>query len=368
MKKTQKELSPLEIKINAWVTSHLTRVPFVDKFLFIHHLQIMTKAGLSIMSSLEILAKEVENKKLKLAVQKIKADVESGLQLSQALEKHPNIFPLVYVSMIGAGETAGKLEDALTQVSDQMKKTQNLNSKVRGAMIYPAVIMVTMLGITCFVVFYIMPKILIMFDEMNAELPFVTKMLIAFTNFGLSYWWLIIIVIVGFIVGFIRLMKIYNFKRFIHKIMLRLPIFGNIFKKINLARFTLTLSSLLASTIPIVEAVKISSEVLKNLIYKEQLSHTAESLKQGETLSSILMNYPQTFPPMTTEMLMVGEQSGKIEQMLFELSEYYNKEVEETMNNFTSIIEPVIILLLGLGVAGIAVAVIMPMYSLAQSI
>lgn len=366
--KKEKELSPFEKKLNDWVANHLIAVPFVDKFLFVHHLQIMTKAGLSIMSSLDILSKEIENKKLKVTVKKIKEKVENGLQLSEALAEYPKIFPPVYVSMIGAGETAGKLEEALTQVSDQMKKTQNLNSKVRGAMIYPAVILVAMIGISGFVVFYIMPKILVMFEEMNVELPLPTRILIGITNFALSYWWLVIIVLTGLIVAFIRLMKVYNFKRGVHKIMLRLPIFGAIFKKINLARFTLTLSSLLASTIPIVEAVKISAEVLKNLVYKEELNSSAELIKQGQPLSKILMEYPNTFPPMTTEMLAVGEEAGKIEQMLAELSEYYNKEVEDTMSNFTSIIEPVIILLLGLGVGGIAVAVIMPMYSLSQSI
>lgn len=368
MEKQQKELSPFEQKLNNWVSEHLTSVPFVDKFLFVHHLQIMTRAGLSIMSSLEILAKEIENKKLKLTVQKIKKKVEGGQQLSEALEQYPKIFPPVYVSMIGAGEKAGKLEEALTQVSDQMKKTQNLNSKVRGAMIYPAVILFAMIGISAFVVFYIMPKILVMFEEMNAELPLATRILIGVTNFSLDYWWLMLLIIIALIISFTRLMKLYTFKRFIHKVMLKLPVFGPIFKKINLARFTMTLSSLLASTIPIVDAVKISAEVLKNLVYKEQLNASAELLKQGEQLSKILMEYQETFPPMATEMLMVGEQAGKIEQMLAELAEYYNKEVEDTMSNFTAVIEPVIILMLGLGVAGIAVAVIMPMYSLAESI
>ena len=149
---------------------------------------------------------------------------------------------------------------------------------------------------------------------------------------------------------------------------LSLPIFGQIIIKVNLARFTLTLSSLLSSTIPIVDAVNISSEVLANVIYREQLARAGDSLKQGLPLSQILSSYPKTFPSMVTEMIMVGEQTGRIEKMLKELSEYYNNEVEETMNNFTAIIEPVIILLLGVGVAGVAVAVIMPMYSLAQSV
>lgn len=355
-------------KLNGWVEDHLTLVPFVQKYLFIHHLQIMTKAGLSIVASLNILSQEVENKKLKKIIGEIKSYIEAGQQLSDILNKYPKIFPSIYVSMIAAGETAGKMEDALTQVANQMKKSQRLSSKVRGAMIYPSIILTAMVGISLFVVFYILPKIMIMFEEVKAELPLSTRILMGTMKFGQKYWWLMLLIIIGLIILLNRLMKIYKFKKIIHALNLKLPIFGAVLRKINLARFTLTLSSLLASTIPIIEATRISAQVLGNLIFKENVMATAESLKQGESLSAILMRYSNTFPPMVTEMIMVGEQSGNMEKMLGELAEYYNDEVESTMNNFTTIIEPVIILALGLGVAGIAVAVIMPMYSLAQSV
>jgi type IV pilus assembly protein PilC len=367
LKKPNDPLS-LTARMNSWIERHVGSVPFVQKFMFIHHLEIMSKAGLSIINSLQVLSSEIENKKLKRIVGEIKAEVETGKQLSEVLAKFPSVFPHIYVNMIAAGEISGKLDDALSQISEQMKKSQRLNSKVRGAMIYPAVIMTAMVGISLFVVFYIMPKILVMFTEMNASLPMATRVLIALTKFGQNYWWAIIIAIIAAIFGFMRAMKVPKFKRAIHRGMLSLPIFGIIIIKVNLARFTLTLSSLLSSTIPIVDAVRISSEVLNNVVYREQLEHATDGLKQGQALSQILSAYPKTFPAMVTEMVMVGEQTGRIEKMLKELSEYYNNEVEETMNNFTAIIEPVIILLLGVGVAGIAVAVIMPMYSLAQSV
>ncbi|MFA5127674.1 MAG: type II secretion system F family protein [Patescibacteria group bacterium] len=358
----------LAARANAWVERHLGRVPFVQKFMFIHHLEIMSKAGLSIINSLQVLAAEIENKKLKHIVGEIKAEVETGKQLSEVLAKYPNVFPHIYVNMVAAGEISGKLDDALGQISDQMQKSQRLNAKVRGAMIYPCVIMVAMVGIALFVVFYIMPKILVMFTEMDAKLPLATRILIAITHFGQNYWWAIFIAIAAAIFGYSRALRIPKFKHTIHNLILSLPIFGIIVIKVNLARFTLTLSSLLSSTIPIVDAVRISSEVLNNVVYREQLAVATEGLKQGQALSQILSAYKKTFPPMVTEMVMVGEQTGRIEKMLKELSEYYNNEVEETMNNFTAIIEPVIILMLGVGTAGIAIAVIMPMYSLAQSV
>lgn len=355
-------------KINLWLSNHLEHVPFVDKLMFIHHLEIMNKAGLSIVNSLEALSQEIQNKKLRRIIGEIKEEVETGKQLSEVLSKYPRVFPPIYVSMIGAGEVAGKLDEALTQISEQMKKSQRLTSKVRGAMIYPAVILAAMIGISLFVVFYIIPKIMTMFEEMNAELPLTTKILINTTKFAQKYWWLVAVILVLFIIFFVQAMKKPKFKETVHKIILSLPIFGLIIKKVNLARFTMTLSSLLASTIPIVEAVQISADVLGNLVYRKMLNNAGEALKRGEALSKTLSPHPKLFPPMLTEMIMVGEQTGRTEKMLLELSDYYNGEVEETMDNFTSIIEPVIILLLGLGVAGIAVAVIMPMYSLAQNV
>lgn len=363
-----KKLSPLEEKINDFVYRYLTRVSFVDKMMFVHHLQIMTKAGLSIVTALKILSEETENKKLKLIIAEIKAEVEKGQQLSVALSKYPKVFPPVYVSMIAAGEIAGKLEEALTEVSSQMKKSHELMSKVRGAMIYPAVIFTVMVGIAFFVVLYIFPKILVMFEETQTELPLPTKILIYITNFMQHYWYWVLVGIALLAYAYFRAMKAYPFKKMMHSLRLKLPIFGIIIKKVNLANFTLTLCSLLNSTIPIIEAVRISSDVLGNVIYKEKLKEASESLKKGINLSEVLSRHPEVFPPMVTEMIMVGEQTGSIEKMLNELSEYYNAEVNETMSNFTSVIEPIIILILGLGVAGVAVSVIMPMYSLTQNI
>src|SRR3989339_369777 len=367
MPKTPRQLSPLEIKLNNFFDAHLTRVPFVHKMLFIHHLQIMTKAGLSILTALKILSEQTENRKLRLVIAAAKQDVEKGQQLSEALSKSPTIFPPIYVSMRAAGESAGKLEDSLKNIYIQMHKNNELNSRIRGAMIYPAVILVAMGGVALEVVVFILPKLLVMFQEFNAQLPLPTRILIWITNFLLNYglWVLAGLIIMVFVIRW--LLKKPSFRRAVHLFSLSLPIAGGIFKKVNLARFTLTLSSLLQSSIPIIEAVRTTADVQGNVIYKEQLIEAAETLKKGEPLSEILGRFPRTFPPMVTEMIMVGEESGQVELMLKEMSDYYSDEVDTIMRNFSTIIEPVIILILGLAVAGIAVAVIMPMYSLAQS-
>lgn len=367
MSKLPKQPSNFTIKFNTWLTDHLTRVRFVEKMLFVHHLQIMTRAGLSIISALKVLSEEIENKKLKKIIGQVKTEVEKGRQLSEVLADYPKIFPKVYVSMIAAGESSGKLEESLEQVSYQMKRSNELNSRIRGALIYPAVVLTAMVGISIEVVFFVLPKVMIMFEEFNAELPLPTKILIFIVKSAQNYglWLLVgVIALIVFIRWFIKKPEV---RKTLHKITLRLPIFGEVTKKINLARFTLTLSSLLQSGIPIIEAARITAEVQSNIMYREGLLMVAEELKKGEAISKILARLPRIFPPIVTEMIMVGEESGQVEQMLKELADYYGNEVDATLKNFSTIIEPVMILIMGLGVAGIAVAVIMPMYSLAQS-
>ncbi len=368
MAKEPRKISPFEQKINEWISDHLAWVPVMQKILFISHLKTMVKAGLSLIDALRILEEEIENKKLKKIIGQIKDDVEKGMQLSEVLAKYPKVFPSIYVSMIAAGETAGKMETALEQVSTQMKKNHELTSRIRGAMMYPAVIVVAMIGISIEVVVFILPKLLIMFKDFDAKLPLPTRILIFITDFTADYGLWVLGVLINIVLISIWLMQKYKVRRVVHAVNLKLPIIGAIIKKINLARFTLTMSSLLESTIPIIEAARISSEVLGNIIYKESLLSVSESLKKGDPLSDILRGFPKIFPPMVTEMIMVGEKSGKTEDMLRELSEFYGNEVDTTMKNFTTIIEPIIILGLGLAVAGIAVAVIMPMYSLSQTI
>ncbi len=354
-------------KMNEWLNDHISLVPFVQKMLFVHNLYIMTKAGLSLIDSLRILSEQISNKRLKVIIAEIKAQVEKGRQLSEALSDFPKIFPPLSVSMIAAGETAGKLEESLMHVNNQMKKSRELSSSIRGALIYPAGVIIAMAGIGVEMVAFVLPKIIVMFNDFNAELPLPTKILVAVVNFTSEYGIFVFMGLVALIVTAVWLERKPKIKRLVHNFNLHLPIFGAIIKKINLASFTMTLSSLLKSTIPIIDAVRISATVQSNVVYKENLMAVSEQLKKGISLSETLGKFPFTFTPMVVQMIMVGEQSGQVEQMLAELSEYHSAEVDSTMKNFSTIIEPVIILMLGLAVAGIAVAVIMPMYSLAQS-
>ena len=369
MPKKTKELSPLEEKLNDFFAK-FSRIPIVEKLFFVDHLRIMIHASLSLVEALSILEKELDNRRFKKIVMHVRTDVEKGDQLSLALGKYPKVFPPMYVKMIEAGEVAGKLDDSLQQVVSQMKKSHELSSTIRGAMIYPATIVAVMMGIGIVMTVVVLPKLIEIFDQFDADLPLATRVLIAVTNFmsnpvNLMLVFICVTVFVSLFAAALR--KIPSFRKLVHFITLHLPIVGLIIKKINLAKFTLTLSSLLKSTIPIVDAVHIAGETTTNVHYQKTLSAAAEYIKTGKPMSDILSDEPNLFPPMVTEMIMVGERAGEVDHLLHELSEFYSSEVDKTMKNFTTIIEPIIIVFLGITVGGVAIAVIMPMYSLTQS-
>lgn len=370
MSKKEKQLSPFEEKLNNWVSDHLSHVPFIQKIFFIDHLRTMVHAGLSLIEALDILEKETENRAFRRIIHQIKEDVNKGNTLSATLEKYPRVFPPIYVKMVEAGEVGGKLEESLGQIATQMKKSQELTSSIRGAMIYPAVIVLAMMGIGIMMTTVVLPKLIVIFQEFDAELPLATRLLITVVEIMSNPLYLTIILVsfVLFIVLFVvMLRKSPAFKHAVHAVNLRLPIIGPVIKKINLARFSLTLSSLLKSAIPIIDAVSITGETCSNVLYRKSLKGASETVASGTPLSVVLRESDRLFPPMVTEMVMVGERTGEIENLLSELSDFYNNEVDKTMKNFTTVIEPILIIFLGVAVGGVAVAVIMPMYSLVQS-
>ncbi len=357
------------IKLNLFV-ERFSRITLIQKIFFLDHLRTMIHASLSLVEALGILEREMENPKLKRVVAEIKSEVEKGRELGEVMESYPKVFPAMAISMVHSGEISGRLDESLSQIVIQLKKSHALSSSIRSALIYPAVILTAMgiIGIVMSTV--VLPKLIEIFDEFDAELPLATRVLISAVNFLSNplYLTFVIAITIGLVVGYITaLRKIPAFHRLIHKSTLKLPIFGPVIKQINLARFSLSLSSLLKSTIPIIDAVEITGQTCSNLTYQSALKESANQIKSGKPFSEILASYPDLFPPMVTEMVMVGERTGEVDRLLAELSEFYSDEVDKTMKNFTVIIEPVIILLLGVAVAGVAIAVIMPIYSLTQN-
>jgi len=346
----------------------LSRIPLSEKLFFIQYLGIMLKAGISLSIALKTLAKQTTNKKFARIITDISNNVERGVSFTESLKPHEETFGQLFISMVESGEISGKLEEVLAQLYIQFKKQHELISKVKGALTYPVVIIAAMIGIGTFMMIVVVPQITAMFKEFNAELPLATKVLIATSDTLIKHGVLVLLGLILFIILFIKLLKTYRGKYYWQKLLLKLPIFSPIIKKINLARFARTISSLLKTDIMIIKSFQITANVLGNLHYRQALEEMAVKIKKGGKINEVVANYPKLFPPVVTQIISVGEETGELDYILSELAQFYEGEVDQIMNNLPSIIEPLLILTLGVVVGGMAVAIIMPMYTLTSVI
>jgi type IV pilus assembly protein PilC len=346
----------------------LTSIPIAEKLFFVQYLGIMLKAGISLSMALKTLARQTKNKRFSNIIADVSMRVEKGVSFTESLRPHEKIFGQLFINMIESGEVSGKLEEVLKKLYIQFKKNHELVSKVKGALTYPAVILIAMAGIGTFMMIVVVPKITAMFKDFNAELPLATRILITVSDSLVAHGLLYLIGFIVLTLIIIQLIKTRRGKYIWHGLLLRLPIFGQIIKKINLARFARTISSLLKTDIMIIKSFQITANVLGNIYYREALLDMSNKIKKGGTINDIIANYPKLFPPVVTQMISVGEETGELDYVLEELAEFYEGEIDQTMNNLPAIIEPVLILTLGLVVGGMAIAVIMPMYSLTSVI
>jgi type IV pilus assembly protein PilC len=346
--------------------SFLQRVSAKEKIFFVQNLKTMIKAGMSLTEGLGTLAKQTKNKKMEKILIELATNVEKGNPLSKAMAKYPKIFSNIFVNMIAAGETSGNLENILEQLYIQTKKDHDLISKIRGAMIYPAVVLFAMVIMGIGMMVFVFPTFIEIFEEANAELPVITEILINTSEFIISNGLLTSIIVIVLIISFFRLIKTKSGKKIFHLFLLKFMIIGPIVQKVNLARFARSLSSLLKTDIPLLRSFEITSSVVGNVHYKNALDEAKEEIKKGTTISNSLQKYPKLFPPMILQMIMVGEKSGTTDELLNEIAIFYEEEVDNITKNLSSIIEPLLILVIGAAVGLMAVAVMMPMYNLAQ--
>lgn len=346
----------------------MQRVKTDEKIFFAKNLAVMIKAGLSLSHAFRVLAQQTNNKKFKLALLNVQGEIEAGHSLADGLAKYPDIFSDIFVNMVRAGESSGQLEKVLAEVTAQMKKTRELTSKIKKALTYPVFIVGIMVVVGIFALTFIVPKMMGIFSEMNVPLPLPTRILIGLSSFVVNNWYIVFPAIVLVIFFIWQIGKTTKGKYFFHSLFLKIPVFGPLIKKINLIKFSRTFSSLLTSGISLVQTFKITARVLGNVIYREKVIKLSQETMRGVTISSILEKYPDLFPPVVTQMIEVGEKTGTLENILEDVIEFYEDDVDETLTNFTAIIEPFLIVLLGVGVGMMALAVIMPMYSLVEAI
>ena len=344
----------------------LQTIPLKEKLFFTENLRVMIKAGLSLAEALQTLGLQTHNAKLGKIIGELEAAVERGEALSTALAKYPKTFSPFLINMIQVGEVSGTLEKNLEEVAVQMKKEHALLSKVKSALAYPVVIIVATIGIGIMMIVYVLPSILSIFKDTNVKLPLATRILIAVSTALTDYGLYIGLAAILMIIGLVIMVRSKRGRPVVHKLLLRLPIFGGISQKINLARTARTLSALLKTDIQIIKSFQITATVVGNITYQNALLKTAEVLKEGVSITQSMREYPRLFPPLVTQMVAVGEKSGTTDQLLAELADFYEAEVDEITKSLSSIIEPLIIVFLGIVVGGMAVAVISPIYSMSE--
>lgn len=350
------------------INSLFNRVPLQEQVAFARHLAVMTKAGLPLLESLRMLQKETRSKSLKKILDRAISDVSNGQFLSASLEKYKNVFGDLFINIIRVGESAGILAENLGYLADELKKKQELKRKVVGAMIYPAVIVVATFGITGLLTVFIFPKILPVFKTLRIELPATTKILITISNVLTEQGPLVLLIAVGAIIALWLVMKIKVVRHFVNLAMLRLPVFGKIIKDVNLANFSRTLGLTLKSGVRVVEAINITAESLKNPVYRREFFKVAEAVRKGEALAPFFAKKRFLFPGILTQMVSVGEAAGNLSETLLYLADFHESEVNEVTKNLSNVLEPILMVLMGVVVGFVAISIITPIYEVTQNI
>ncbi|MEA2571826.1 MAG: type pilus assembly protein PilC [Acidobacteriota bacterium] len=339
------------------------KVPAALIAIFTRQFSVMIDAGLPLVQCIEILGGQQENKNFKRALVQIRQDVESGSSLADSMRKHPKIFNDLYTNMVAAGEAGGILDTILQRLAQYIEKSVKLNGQVKSAMIYP----VAVISIACIVVAVILWKVIpvfaALFKGLGAELPLPTVIVIALSNFIADYWWLIIGVITGTIYALRRYHETYKGKRVLDGIVLKMPILGMLMRKIAVARFCRTLSTLTASGVPILDGLQITARTAGNSIVEDAIMATRKSVEEGKTISEPLAD-TDVFPSMVVQMIAVGEQTGALDTMLSKIADFYEDEVDTAVAGLMKLLEPVLIAFLGVAIGGIVIAMYMPMFTL----
>ena len=322
-------------------------VPLKEKMVFARNLSVMVSSGLPISKAVKNLSVQTSNKNFRKILLEIHEELQKGKSLSESLQRYPKIFSDLFVNMVRVGEAGGTLEDSLDIVATQLEKDHDLVGKVRGAMMYPAVILVVMLGIGVLMLTFILPKLTGVFSEMDVELPVMTRAMISASDFMREHYLIVMALFVALAVSFKFFWGSKTGKKFFGFAAIKMPIINNIIIKVNCARFARIYSSLLKSGVSVIEALKITSDTLGNYFFKKAINDGIEKVQKGVNLSSVIGSYPKIFPPLVYQMFEVGEETGKIESVLMKLAEFYEEEVNQITKNMSSIIEPFLMVLIG---------------------
>lgn len=339
-------------------------VKLQDFVIYCRQFATLVRAGVTIVDATKILADQTTNKKLKRALEQLEEDIRLGLPLSEAAAKRPKIFPALFVNMVRAGEATGNMDGTLERLADTFEKTYKLRKKVQAALTYPAILFVITIIVTLFLMLFIIPTFVTMFEGMDAELPTLTLIVLALSNIVVQYWWLLpLLAVSAAIILNVAYNKSKKFYYMSNYFLLRMPVFGPLLQKSVIARMTRTLSSLFSSTVPILQSLAIVEKVVNNPVVEKVLVEARLSLEQGKSLATPLEK-SWLFPPLVTQMMTIGEQTGSLDYMLEKVANFYDDEVDRQVDTLKSLIEPLMIVLLAGIVGTIVSSIMLPMFSL----
>ncbi len=343
-------------------------VSLAEKIMFTRNLKVMISAGIALPRILRTLSQLTKSKKLKIALLDIEEKINKGKNFSDGLSCHPSIFPELFIGIIKVGEESGTLEEVLKILTQQMEREQDLKSKLLGALAYPAVIILAMLGIGFLMLIKVVPQLAKTFAELNIELPTTTKIVINIGNFLASFWYLIPLIILILLLLLRAALRTKTGRKLIDTLSLKMPIISALVIKTNCASCVRTLSSLVAAGVPIVRSLEIIADSMGNLYYKESIKEAAEEVKKGGKISEAFKKYTNIYPILVNQMLAVGEETGQTSDILEKLADFYEEEVTNTTKALSSLIEPVLMLVIGAAVGFFAISMVQPMYSMLGAI
>lgn len=343
------------------------KVPEKDKIIFTQELGVMLKSGFSIIEALESLKEETANRYFGAEINKIIFDVRGGDPFSEALKKHPSIFSEVYVNMIRSAEESGKMEVVLSRLSTQMQKDYELNRKIKGALYYPAFILVALIAVMALVMIVIIPQLKLIFDDAGVDLPPLTRGIIAISFFLKKFGIYLLLGIVILILGAARYKKTDNGKLFFDRLIVKIPVIGNLLKKTYASRFTRTFASLTASGLPLIEVFNVSGKVIGNTVYEREIKKMAEEVESGHPISTTLKK-SKLLPKMIGQLSTVGEKSGNVDEVFDTLADFFDRDIDGMTANLSAMLEPVLMVVMGAGIGLIIISVLQPIYGLVNAI
>ncbi|MBP6929843.1 MAG: type II secretion system F family protein [Candidatus Moranbacteria bacterium] len=335
--------------------------------MFFQQLSTLIEAHVPVVSALRTIEDQTSNRFFRIILKEMADDIEDGIQFSVAIEKHPDVFTTLTMSMIRSGETSGELQRSIDTIAKNIEKNYQLAAKIKGALYYPAFVIAVALVMGFLVVTFILPKITLMIKELNVPVPWYTSFLVWLGDFMSVYWWAVLLIMVAGLGGMVYYARSSAGRREWEQIILKLPVIGNLSRSIYITRFSENFGALLEGGIPVVRALIITSQVVGNGVFEKIILKAADEVKTGGTISTVFLQSKE-FPPIVAQMIRIGEETGSLATVLISVAKFYNQEVEITTKSLTTLIEPILIVVLGIGVGILVIGVLMPIYNIAGQI